>query len=1147
MNPRTSVRGACPRREVLSESIAEVLGSGRRRTNRRNSAGLVPAILSASGGALLAAALVAVPSTRAFAQDDQQLLEEVTVTGSRIPRRDFTANSPITTLDQQTFQTTSTIGVETVLNQLPQFVPAVTQFTTTDVQQTATNTVGASTVSLRGLGPNRNLVLLNGKRAMPVNAGMVVDTNMIPSSAIARVEVISGGASAVYGADAVGGVVNFVLKDDYEGASVEMRIGDSQHGGNQEVTISGLIGANVAGDRGNVMLGVERSSRSLVERYDRDWRVEDMANPSTPATAFGWGTDTWISTNAFNIGSLPSQAAVDALFDQAPVQVPNNARMLVNRNDGTIYAGLMNSAGRGGSYRYSGPYNNDYSGNFPGLPFRVVQPDGTIKENNFWQWSSTPLERLSAFANGHFDVTDNIRVTAQALVSRTETQTSLGLTADNITFWGATIPFGMDAYAGDPANGIPNPLNGDGTTNGAYLPGGRFGVNCDAAPSAAEPWHDGLPGCTQTEAWPVTPEIWQLYYDGRLGAGTQDFDLWANRPPDYLRDALGAARSSTNTLTTTQFSLGVEGDLPSGNDFWDVTFSTGRTDNLVIQRGSTRLSTYRYLMGSPNYGRGAIFDPNPYVVGFAESIATCTSGLPIIDNRTVSKDCAVMISPNLKNKSAVTQAVFEANLVGDLAEMSHGPLSYALGTTYRENSYVFEPDNLSQNQNFIDPIAGLFPNEDSGGKFDVAEIYGELLIPIVSDGPVGDFNVELGARVSQWSMDSVDKVETYKALIDWAMTPRYRLRGGFNRALRAPNLGELYSGRTQIFGGVSNVFGDQCSQLNTAAPFSPGNPNASAQQRAQSQAICEALMTPAGAQEYYVTNGLNQPNPGGIGIQNGTGNADLREEAADTFTLGMVMDFADNWTLTVDYYSIEIKDMIAIESGDAVYQRCLSTQFNPNGDVNSPACMLIFRNPSSGAAANIDLSYTNQGRAKMEGVDLNLNWTKMMSNGGFNMNMVANYVLASETQNRPDLPTTDWAGTDGCSLQIQCQGYEYRVFTTFNYFRGNWNVSLRHQYWPSLQAASCMTAPTANSCLSGGVQENYQLFALSASYAIGDKYTVRFGMENLFDKEPPCTGGNPTNPAFPIPCTRGGGFGGTGAATYDPLGRRGFISMSMDF
>ncbi|HEX6996174.1 MAG TPA: TonB-dependent receptor [Gammaproteobacteria bacterium] len=1146
---------------------------------------LKPVLFATSGSAILASALAIMPWTPASAQDAQQRAEEeIVVTGSRIRRQDFTANSPIQTVDEEIFDQTTSIGVETVLNQLPQFVPAVTQFTTVDVQQTATNTVGASTVSLRGLGPNRNLVLINGRRAMPVNATMVVDTNSIPSAAIARVEVISGGASAVYGADAVGGVVNFVLKDDFEGATVDIRVGDTQHGGNQEVSISGLIGANMAGDRGNVMLGVERSTRSKQYQWERDWRVDDMRNPSTPATAFGWGTDTWLSNDfaaAATGAGNPSQIFVNQLFNQAtpctvganewasppPLPpgsppgtptacdpdgdgvndgVPNNARFFINRNDGTVYTGLMHAPGAAGSYRYTGPLDDDYHNNFPGLPFRVYQPNGNIKENNFWQWASTPLERLSAFARGVFDLTDTVRLTSQAMVTRTETQTSLGLTADTITVWGALLPFGNDPYEGDPEKGIPNPLNPDGTTNSAYLPGGRFGVDCEAPNSPERPWADGLPGCTQTEAWPVTPEIWHLMRSRE----NPDADLWVNRPPDYIRDAIGAARSSTNTLTTMQFSMGLEGELPSGNDFWDVTVSTGRTDNFIVQRGSARLSTWRGIMASPNYGRNSVFDPNPQTVGFAESIPTCTSGLPIIEDFPISQDCIRMMTPDLKNKVEVTQTDLEANLVGDLVEMAAGPLQYALGAAYRENSYSYEPDNLSQNQNYIDPIAGLFPNEDSFGEFDVKEIYGELLIPIVSNGPFGveHFKVELGGRLSDWSMPQVDKVTTYKALIDWAVTPNYRIRGGYNRALRAPNLGELFVSRTQIFGAAAG-FGDHCSKNHRSSPWS-ANPDPATRgpnhlgdaQAAQTEAICRYLMGPAGAFEYYDNRPVDQqPEVGGAGTQNSFGNPNLREEEADTWTLGVVMSPFENWTITLDYYQIEITDMIAIESANSHYQRCLSIELNPTGDPTIPACQTLYRDPTNGNPANIDNSFTNQGRALVEGIDLQLNWSKPIGAGGFNLNTVANYNLASETQDSPELDTVDWKGTQGCSLQIQCQGYEYRIFTTASYFRGPWNIALRHQFWPKIEAASCLTNPAGTGCRYGGVQENYNLFALTGGYQFNDRYRITVGIENLFDKDPPCTGGNPEASPFPVPCTRNGG------ATYDPLGRRGFVTLSMDF
>ncbi|HEY5667232.1 MAG TPA: TonB-dependent receptor, partial [Gammaproteobacteria bacterium] len=1032
MRFKNEAPGIGPRADLLSQSIAEVLS----RSSRSQKAAV-------AGGALLSAAMFVAPTTPAFAQDAEtdEIQEQVIVTGSRIPRRDFTANSPITTIDEVLFDETTNIGVETVLNQLPQFVPAVTQFTTTDVQQTATNTVGASTVSLRGLGPNRNLVLINGRRAMPVNATMVVDTNSIPSSAIARVEVISGGASAVYGADAVGGVVNFVLKDDYEGASVDIRFGDTQHGGNQEITVSGLIGANVAGDRGNVMLGVERSTRSKQWSWERDWRIEDMSNPNTNATAFFWGTDTWITNEngspAFSnqpaatdadipAGAPASATSIEGLYGTDAL---NSSFFFANTNftrqnvnpDGTLYTGLMQNGGAGGAYRYNGSFSGNNDGYFPGLPFRVIQPNGAIKENNLWNWSSTPLERLSAFANGHFDLTDNITVTAQAMVTRTQTETQLGLSADTITFWGAAIPFGDEIYTGGPVmsvgNGtnefttVPSSLLPNGQTNPDYTIGGRFDVECDAVDTdGTRPWLDGQPGCTMSEAWPTSPDIYNLF----SSRPDPDAILWANSPPDYLRDALGGGRSSSNTLTTMNFSLGLEGELPSGNDFWDVTLSTGRTDNSIIQRGSVRLNSYRALMAFPNFGKSAIFDPNPYANGFAESIPTCTSGLPIVDRRQVTADCATMISPDLKNQNEVTQTILEANLVGDLTDMSAGPLQYALGLSYRENSYEFNPDNLSNTQNLVDPIAGLFPNSVSFGEFDVSEIYGELLIPVISDGPAGveHFNIEIGGRISEWSMPQMPTLETYKLLLDWAITPRYRIRGGFNRAFRAPNLGELFITRTQIFGGAGANFGDHCSQnLDTPSPYSAtAGGGADAAQIAQTLSICRALMGGSGAADYYESFGVGtpesideQPTGGGLGIPNSFGNINLREEQADTLTLGVVMDFHDNFTLTVDYYEIEIEDMIALESADSTYERCLSREFNPGGSFTTPACSQIFRNPSSGAAANIDRSFSNEGRSLMSGVDLQLNWSRSLGQGGFSMNSVANFNLESITQDQPQL------------------------------------------------------------------------------------------------------------------------------------------------
>src|SRR3990172_11183923 len=209
----------------------------------------------------------------AYAQDDKAGLEEITVTGSRITKRDLSAPSPVLTVGAEAFENTSTVSIESVINKLPQFAPGDTQCLggAADIQSSASNTPGASTLNLRGLGSNRNLVLINGKRPQPSNATLVVDINTIPSSAIQNVEIISGGASAVYGADAMAGVVNFILKDDFEGIAVDYQTGQTFESDGSENKFSILVGANANEGRGNVMIGMDWYKRSAVMQRDRDF------------------------------------------------------------------------------------------------------------------------------------------------------------------------------------------------------------------------------------------------------------------------------------------------------------------------------------------------------------------------------------------------------------------------------------------------------------------------------------------------------------------------------------------------------------------------------------------------------------------------------------------------------------------------------------------------------------------------------------------------------------------------------------------------------------------------------------------------------------------------------------------------------------
>src|SRR5690606_17637979 len=204
--------------------------------------------------------------------------------------RDYESQTPIVTLDGESFTERTNIGLEATLNQLPQFNVAGTQSQLSSANSAFPSAIaapGAATIDLRGLGLNRTLVLLDGRRVQPVNGLLVVDLNTIPSAAIERVEIITGGAAAVYGADAIAGVVNFILKRDFEGFDVNAQYTITEEGAGAERSISGLFGANFSDGRGNVLLGADFSEREIIYGKDRDWIVRGWEDPGTNPGGLG--------------------------------------------------------------------------------------------------------------------------------------------------------------------------------------------------------------------------------------------------------------------------------------------------------------------------------------------------------------------------------------------------------------------------------------------------------------------------------------------------------------------------------------------------------------------------------------------------------------------------------------------------------------------------------------------------------------------------------------------------------------------------------------------------------------------------------------------------------------------------------------------
>jgi iron complex outermembrane receptor protein len=347
-------------------------------------------------------------------------LTEVTVTGSRITRRDFESSSPLVTVSSEQLQTTGTQAIETALNQLPQFVPSQTMFSSGDVQPSAFNNPGIVTLNLRGLGPNRNLVLIDGRRPQPANAQLVVDINSIPGAAIDSVEIITGGASATYGADAMGGVTNFKMKRNFQGLSVTAETTATQHGGGQESSLSALIGGNFGDGRGNAMVGLSFTDRKALMNADRSFFTNGWHDPGTP------GTDALpFSQFSFpNIGftpNAPDPAVWASIFgpgSYAGESVYLNA-------DGSLF---LNSAANPG-IGYSGPINDQ---------FKILNT-GAVAANNLNSTLTTPLRRYSVFGNAHFDITDHTSAYLQTNISSMNVNTVLNY-APATSQWAASIP-----------------------------------------------------------------------------------------------------------------------------------------------------------------------------------------------------------------------------------------------------------------------------------------------------------------------------------------------------------------------------------------------------------------------------------------------------------------------------------------------------------------------------------------------------------------------------------------------------------------------------------------------------------------------------------------------------------------------------------
>ncbi len=1059
----------------------------------------------------VAAALA--PASMPLLAQEGAVVDEITVTGSRIVRRDLVANSPILTIESETFENISTVAIETALNQLPQFVPALSQFTTMDVQSSATNTPGASTLNLRGLGSNRNLVLVDGRRGQPVNGALVIDINSIPSAAVQRVEIITGGASAVYGADAVSGVVNFILKKDFEGIELGTQYGMTQQGDASELRVSALMGANLADGRGNVMLGAEHASRGVAYSMDRGFFRRGWADTtSTFGRASRLSDVYWAPNPDPSWGdNRPSQDAVDAIFGETGASITGpfffNADNTVYQEQG---AGLD---------RYNGPLMVDEAGarslitsyvNEGGvgdIAYRHFDGTGRLRENQLGTMISNPLKRYSAFGRIGFDISDSVNYFVQASFTDTRNRTRR-VWSPAAGGWGVVIPHGSDLY--EPS------VDDDGNTLREYQPGGLYGLECGATG-----------GCTNSEVWPVPPEM------AALLASRPEPDAPFVLQSPALRQ-LGD-RGIDNNTTTYQFLTGFMGDLPFRDWTWELYGSQGRTQVTSSMAGTVSIENLRALATAPNYGRNAAVTGNTLInpAGFGGKIVRCESGLHYFDvSKTLTEDCLTAIEGRMTHVTTLTQNIVEANFQGGLAHLPAGELRAAIGTGYRSNSFDYHVDKLEQVQNVADLPAGLFGSGSTDGFIDAYEIYGELLVPIIRDVPlIQRFELDLGYRYSDYN--AVGGLSTYKTLGDWQVNDVVRVRGGYNLATRAPNVGELFQNDTTTV--VGSAVGDPCL-ANTAAAYG-NNPNNPDRQRVID--LCNLLIDDPFSD--YSLDPLNyraDETPGGIVLGDITGNENLDAEEAKTWTIGAVVrsPFRNPWlsglTASVDYYRIEVDGTIGTLSYDQTYQQCFDPQFNPNYDPQNEFCQRIRRDPGTGNSGSIGLVNVNRGKLETAGYDLQLNWSASIADLGFTSirgtvgwTILANYIDHDRIQAVADGPIDDFTGT-GTS-------FRYRINNTLSYRNDSINVSLRHRFLPGQPHPSSIANPETTSI----GPSDYHIFDMSARWTLRGNIDLRGGIDNLFDRDPMITSSNPTN----------SGLGVTSSGYYDVLGRRFYVGLTARF
>jgi outer membrane receptor protein involved in Fe transport len=976
------------------------------------------------------------------------------------------------------------------------------------------------------------------------------------------------------------------------------------------------------------------------------WR-EWFARPDTPGTFGLQGVNGY----ACNGPNCPNIATVNAYFDDgnastyvfSPVGNQNTpARGFSFSPDGNIFVnGTREGLYRAdGSMRFRGVNGENLVDGLEYVMANVLDtavtggaqpvPFQNLKWHHQRNYISAPQDRYSFFASGNFDVTDTVEAFARATFAESNTSTILFGTSA-ISGWEATVPYNPTTDSpvlpnlnwADPAVVAAVRDNPAAYANPSFIPTGAAGAQHPVPAHLAILLNSRAPAIYCTPGTLVNigggfaPQ--QCGWDGTRTIATDNPALVGTTTtvhewqPQWSPDDSLPPRSTYNKNEVWQVEAGLNFDIGAS---WTGEFylSHGESGTYNIAQGNLSLERYRQLAAAPDYGRGAKISgnepPNSIRPYFGAADITCTTGLYgtyFLGDQPMSEDCYQALNASLQTRTNNEQNIIELNFQGSVFELPAGEVRAAAGYQSRRNSGLFYPDILQSQISFTDQVIGVYPTGYLDASTSVDDYYVEGLIPVLQ-GKRGAqrLELELGARYSDY--EHTDAENTWKALLNWQVNDVIRFRGGFNRATRAPNLGELFLNPQEIFTG-GGQFGDACGLRSnspygaggtgpdpimtvgeTAPVIAPGQTPAGAQ---STRLICEAMMGGAGSpavQRFYYTDNATGATGGGFAWVLQRGNPDLVSETADTWTWGLVTSFRNNMTLAFDWYKVEVEDAIMLYSLTYAGYRCFGTALVTTPaeaavQAATPGCQLVPRDLNNGVPLSAQLSYDNQATIKTSGLDIAWNWFRPLAGQGtLGFNLSATILDYYKTKTSPasfDVET-DWKGSLGPTLTGTNGGaYDYRLFGSVNYSRNDWNVGLRWRHLPSVWTAgyaSQQAIKENNAAVTAGgpgillgytptteiESSSYDIFDLSFGLRINDTLSFRGGITNLFDTEPEVVGastGYPLGTTLTSVCTDLGsppgcqnplgyslpGSGSWNAGYYDTVGRRFFVGLSMQF